>query len=80
MHIRRVEMKIFEPGNKSFIRRRVVASRGKAFTDKGVDGLLDLAAITVERLYPEHEYTVVQVGPSAFNFVHKGEKEKRPAA
>lgn len=79
MHIRTVEMKIFAPGNRKFIRRRVIAGSKKAFTDAGVDGLLDLAASVVERLYPEHDYTVVEVGPGKFNFVWRGERAKPSA-
>lgn len=78
MHIRTVEIKIFAPGNKSFVRRRVVAGSGKAFTGDGVESLVDLAAAVVERMYPDHEYTTVDVGKGKINFVWRGEKKKGP--
>lgn len=80
MHIRRVRMKIFAPNNKTFIRRTIIAGRSRAFSEKGIDRALDLAAAAVERLYPEHEYTVVQTGPNSFNFIWQRERERNQSA
>jgi hypothetical protein len=79
-HIRRVELKIFEPGNKKFQRVIVRAGAGRSFTEKGIDSTLERAAEQIEQLRPAHEYELVELAPDRFNFVCRGEKSPQGVA
>jgi hypothetical protein len=73
-HIRRIRVKIFSPGNKGFMRKTLAAAPGQAFTEAGIERILDQVAETIDKLHPAHEYSMVQVDVDAFNFVWRAEK------
>lgn len=72
MKMKSVKIRIFEPGNK---RSNLLIKRAPArhvFNDKGIDTILVKAAEYVEKRWPGEDYALVPLGPSAFNFVHRG--------
>ncbi|MGA3295272.1 MAG: hypothetical protein ABSE45_14990 [Candidatus Acidiferrales bacterium] len=79
-HVRRIRVKIFAPRNKGFARRVFAAAPGRAFTQKGIEEILDSVAEAVEKLYPGHDYSLVQTGPESFNFVWRSENSGKVAA
>lgn len=68
MIIRTVKLKLFQPGNKKFFIKTVVAGPGKRFTAAGIEKILADFVDKVDAAMPDR-YNVVQVGPGAFNFV-----------
>lgn len=74
LHIKRIHVKIFNPHNRGYQRHVVVAGAGRAFFEDGVDKALEHMATAIEQLYPQHEYSMVQVDRDAFNFVWRSEK------
>lgn len=68
--MKRIEFKIFAPGNKKFRRVIVHAPRYSVFTAAGVENALAQMVERVEANAPE-QYRFVQVAPNAFNFVHR---------
>jgi len=77
--IKRIRVKIFKPHNHHFERKVFSAGARAVFSEEGVDGILGHVAEAVEKLYPEHEYSIVQVDEDAFNFVWRAEKVKTAA-
>lgn len=70
--LKSVKIRIFEPGNK---RSKLVIQRAPArhvFNDKGVDVILVKTAEQIEQRWPAEDYSLIPVGPGAFNFVHRG--------
>jgi hypothetical protein len=62
-------VRIFHPGNKRSIRQTVRAPHRQFFVPGGVDRLLDKIATNIEKMFPGHEYRMVQIGQHAFTFV-----------
>lgn len=64
-----VEIRVFGAGNEESIRRRYHAPRGRGFTVKGVDEIVEAVAKEVEQRMPGHEFKLVELAPNRFNFV-----------
>jgi hypothetical protein len=72
---RKVNVKIFAPGNKKFERVQFAAPAGKALTESGVNNALMQAVEMVEKKYQNHEYKLVPIGKYDFNVVWVSEKK-----
>lgn len=68
--LKRLQVKIFRPGNDDFLRVVFVAKRAHVFTEEGIDERLNAAADLAESRFPGHDYRVAQIAPGAYNFVH----------
>lgn len=79
MALKRIRVKLFLPGNQKFVRKTFAAKPGHRLTEDGLDQILEFAVDQVEKLFPGHEYSMVQVGPRDFNFVWISEKAKAAA-
>jgi hypothetical protein len=69
-----IRIKIFDPGNnkhKVYIFR---APNGRSFIEAGVEDILGKVVAEVEKMYPEHDYRMVQVGRADYNFLDCGHK------
>lgn len=75
-HVRRIHVKVFHPGNEKFVRKTFVAGERRAFGEEQVDTAIDFIAEKVEKLFPGHDYEIVQVARDQFNFVWRSEKIK----
>lgn len=67
--VKLVTIKIFAPDNRTHTTHRVAAGAGKAFTQDGLDELLEGFVTKIERLQPDDEYALKNVGRGAYNFV-----------
>lgn len=72
--MKKIQIKLFYPGNKRHKKVIVRAPNGKTITSDGVEHYLQQAALTLEKEFPGHDYHLVPIGPGAFNFVCAGEK------
>jgi hypothetical protein len=75
-----VRIKIFTPGNKRAVTRVHLAGSGRGIGVDGVDGLLKRTADKIEQQWPAEEYSLVQVGPFAFNFVWRASQSEQHAS
>jgi hypothetical protein len=70
----RIEVRIFNPGNKDSKLHIIQAQPGHAYPEKQVDGIVENFAEKLEAAAPGEEYEIVDVGPARFNFVWRGRK------
>lgn len=66
---RRLEVRVFGPGNATSDCISLKAPRGRGFADKDVTTRLDHLAIQLEEKYPGREFRLVEMGSGRFNFV-----------
>lgn len=69
-----IRIKIFAPGNKKHKVYIFRAPNGRSFVEAGVEDILSKVVAEVEKMYPEHEYGMVQVGKADYNFLDRGHK------
>jgi hypothetical protein len=69
-----MRIKIFWPRNSRCSYQTLRAKPGEGFTDFQIELILGRVLGHVEQKFPAHEYSIVPVGPAAFNFVWRGEK------
>jgi hypothetical protein len=74
MSIKSIRIKIFEPGNRKHKVYMFRAGKQRHFVEAGVTDILAKVAEEVEKMHPEHEYGMVQVGKGDYNFLHRGFK------
>jgi hypothetical protein len=70
-----LRIKLFEPGNKKHKVYIFRAGDGRHFAERGAEDILGKVVAEIEKMYPEHEYAMVQVGKGDYNFMHRGHKE-----
>lgn len=71
---RKVTISVFSPDNKAVKRNRLYAGIKRGYTAENIETILRNAAEQVEKRFPQHEYSLVPVGPTEFNFVSLGRK------
>jgi hypothetical protein len=71
---KRIEIRIFAPGNKDSKLHIIQAQPGHAYPEEQIERILENFAENVEIAAPEEEYELVEVGPARFNFVWRGRK------
>jgi hypothetical protein len=76
---KRIEIRIFTPGNKNSKLHIVQAAPGRTYPDAQIDKILETFADNLETAAPNEEYELVDVGPGRFNFVWRATKAA-PAA
>jgi acetylornithine deacetylase/succinyl-diaminopimelate desuccinylase-like protein len=64
-----VQIKVFYPGNKKSALQVHRAPHGNGLTSDGIDQILASTAEKIEKVWPGQEYSMVALGPAAFNFV-----------
>jgi hypothetical protein len=74
--IKKIEIKVFAPGNESKTVKVYSAGNGRAFYPQTFDHLLGRICEEVDKAYPGEKYKLVPVGPASFNFVHQGKAEE----
>lgn len=72
--VKRVRLRVFNIFNDGHTTRILHAGPGKAYTEQGVDDILERVAADLERRFPQDEFSFVQVGPASFNFVWRGKR------
>ena len=66
---KRIQVRVFAPGNKTSHAIHLSAPPGKIFTRVGIDSLLENYANDLEARFPTEEYRLVELGHDKFNFV-----------
>ena len=66
---KRIEVRIFAPGNKTSHAIHLFAGDRKAFTQQGIDSILENCANDIEKRFPGEEYRLVELTGNRFNFV-----------
>src|SRR3954462_12829587 len=75
-YIKTLTVKVFAPENKISKTNRFFAGMKKAWSEDGINEVLGKMAEDLEKLYPGHEYRLVQIAADTFNFVwHSGSLE-----
>jgi hypothetical protein len=74
--LKRIEIKVFHPGNKT--KRTMVfrPNNGSVFLAMAIDQLLGRICAEVDQAFPGEEYKMVTIGPASFNFVHQGKAKE----
>ena len=70
MSIRKVEIKIFAPGNRKREVLRYRAPQGKTFTEEGVEQILSTVAQNLEQRFPGEEYKLVPCAGGRYTFAN----------
>jgi hypothetical protein len=70
---KRITVKVFHPNGKAE-RVRVMPVKGNLFTEKTIDEILEHLSERLEASYPQHEFSLVELGADKFNFVCRGPK------
>lgn len=70
-----VTIRVFNVWNDGKTTRTFHAKPGHGYSEEAVDKLLEEVANDLERRLPREEFSVVQVGPAAFNFVWRETRE-----
>jgi hypothetical protein len=73
---KRITFKLIQPPNaKARTEKRiVVAPPGKGFTAENIENEIVRVGSALETKFPQMEFSLVPVGPTAFNFVCRGPK------
>lgn len=66
---RRLEVRVFDPGNATSACVSLKAPRGRGFTEDNILGRLDHLEKQLEEKYPGREFRLVEIGGGRFNFV-----------
>jgi hypothetical protein len=66
---KRIEVRIFAPGNKTSHAIHLRAGDGRGFTQEGIDLILENCANDIEKKMPAEEYRLVELSENRFNFV-----------
>lgn len=74
--MRRIKVRVFEPGNKRHHDEVYKVAPGKMFTERGVDLVLAQVAEELERRMPLEEYRLVPIAGGQFNFIHDHTKSQ----
>ena len=75
MRVRRIIIKVFQPGNKQFRILNLQAPPRRVFTEQGIQAALKQVADSIERLHPLEDYELKELKGHQFNFVHIGTRE-----
>ncbi|MBZ5700270.1 MAG: hypothetical protein LAN84_00325 [Acidobacteriia bacterium] len=70
-----VTLRVFNVWNNGKTTRKFRAKPGHGYSEEAIEKMLEETANDLERRLPQHEYSLVQVGPAAFNFVWRRERE-----
>ena len=66
---KRLEVRIFAPGNKSSHAIHLFAGDRRMFTEEGVSEILEKVATDIAQRFPNEEYRLVELSEGKFNFV-----------
>jgi len=66
---KRIQVRLFTRGNKKSNTIHLCAGSGKAFTQEGIDAILEHCANDLEQKFPDEEYRLVELAEDKFNFV-----------
>jgi hypothetical protein len=72
--MRRLQIRVFTPGNDESELFTHRAPRGLAFTQAGRDQIFSTVWRDLEAWWPEYDYKLVHIGGHCFNFVCMGER------
>lgn len=63
-----LDLKIFSPENKTWRPSRVRAPQGKIYSLEGMQAVLSITLMELERIFPTSLYKIVQTGPNSASF------------
>lgn len=72
--VKSLTLRVFAIGNASSTKRVLHAGRGKGYSFKAVREILESVAVDLYKRFPREEFVLVKVGPSNWNFVHRGKR------
>lgn len=68
----RLEMTVYKVGNREILHRRVCkATKGKVFSEEGVEAALNELADTLEKELPNQEFRLVELSGGRFKFMNE---------
>jgi hypothetical protein len=66
---KKIKAKVFSPWNQKHIQYDHRAPAGQGISEQGVAMWLKAMSDAIEKQWPGHEYRLVELSPSSFNFV-----------
>ena len=66
---KRIQIRLFAPGNQKSNCIHLHAGPRKAFTREGIEAILENCANDLEQKFPGEEYRLVELAKDSFNFV-----------
>jgi len=66
---KKIKAKVFSPGNSKCFVREHRAPAGRGITEEGIANYLKNVSDAIEKLWPGHEYRLVELAANSFNFV-----------
>jgi len=70
-----LKIRVFNLENKGATTRTIKPKPGHHWNDAGVREVLIHIASDLKKRFPTEKFSLIQVGPGAYNFIHHGKRE-----